>query len=387
MITFSPENVSELESGSYMSIQVNVSVPLAYDPGTYSGTIRGNATSTTCQIAERCWDEVQLLVTVPASRSWNREPAELPQKIVYDNTSGFYGNITLNVTGNIEINFTLGIEGNITNLLEFPSWFKVEKQTSKNLTVNYSIPIDKLPGIYVGNITIQPNNTENANPLIQKVRVSLDVRDNIPPVVNAFEILTPSTPGIIDEDREQVTFKANVTDNIEVSKVWVCDGFGCVIMQEVSQDIYEYNYTFTTPGIKSQYVFAKDTSGNSIASWTESVKVVPSTQAALHVNPTYLEINVTYFANTSFEIFANFTNLGEGGAYSTNITLFLPANFTSNSTFESCGKVEEINTTSNYCYRAFNITALAATSPGLYEIDYEAKFVNTKLIKEKICSR
>ncbi|RLE44780.1 hypothetical protein DRJ16_01420, partial [Candidatus Woesearchaeota archaeon] len=374
-LKFNPSKISLLEAGNYTIIEVNVSVPIGYDPGNYSGTIRTNATATLCQIAERCWDEVQINVTVPVSRTWERKPEELA-KTVYTNTSGFYGNITLNVTGNVEINFTISIEGNISDLLNFEPWIIVEKQTAKNLTINYSVPINQTPGTYVGNITIQPNNTENAEPVLQKVKLSLEVKDNIPPKINSFEIITPSTPGIVDEGREHVTFRANVTDNIGIYKVWVCDGFGCLAMQEVSENIYELNYTFTTPGEKSQYVYAKDTSDNSASSSAKTVRVIPSTSASLPVNPTYKEINITYFENTSFEIWSNFTNLGEGGAYFVNITLILPENFTSNSTFEQCGKIEEVNTSNNYCYRVFNITVLAATPPGLYQIQYKAEFIN-----------
>ncbi|RLE68847.1 MAG: hypothetical protein DRJ43_04885, partial [Thermoprotei archaeon] len=208
------------------------------------------------------------------------------------------------------------------------------------------------------------------------MKVSLEVKDNIPPKINSFEIITPSTPGIVDEDREHVTFRANVTDNVEVFKVWVCKGFSCWAMQKVSENIYELNYTFATPGEKSQYILVKDTSDNSASSSAKTVRVIPLTSAVLPAYPSYKEINITYFENASFVIWSNFTNLGEGSAYSTNITLILPENFTSNSTFEQCGKVEEINTTQNYCYRAFNITVLAATSPGLYQIRYKAEFVN-----------
>ena len=375
-VWFYPSEINLLETGNYISIEVNVSVPLGYAPGNYLGIIRANATDTICQIPERCWDEVQINITVPVNRTWKRKPEQLPVKTVYTNTSGFYGNITLNVTGNIKINFTIGVEGNISDLLEFPLWTVVEKQTAKNLTINYSIPANRTPGIYSGNITIKPNNTENANPILQKTDVSLEIKDNIPPTINSFEIITPSTPGIVDEDKEQVTFKANVSDNIEIYKVWVCGEFGCLAMPKTDKNIYELNYTFETPGTKAQYIFAKDTSDNSVSSTTKTVKVIPFTTAVLPVQPTSREINITYFENISFIIWNNFTNLGEGGAYFVNITLNLPENFTSNSTFEECGKIEEVNTSNNYCYRIFNITVLAATPPGLYQIQHKVEFIN-----------
>ncbi len=82
--------------------------------------------------------------------------------------------------------------------------------------------------------------------------------------------------------------------------------------------------------------------------------------------------NVRLFYNDSFVITANGSNVGNGTAYSTNISLELLSGWGANSTLEQCGDVN-IN---SYCQRGFNITVPNGTSPGNYYINVTAVWRN-----------
>ncbi|MDI6826693.1 MAG: DUF853 family protein [Candidatus Aenigmarchaeota archaeon] len=408
-VTFIPNIYENLTAGSTTSIQVNVSVPIGYDPGEYTGTIRANATDSQCDPASRCWDDVTINVTVPISRTWTRLQAILnpvganatfdtPYQytgVVYNNASGFLGNITINNTGNIVLNFTITSAGNVSSLLVYENII-IPKQTVMNLSINYSIPINQTPTTFDPNLATSPTGAytgkviitaePNSSPPQLNTSVSLDVRDYIAPVINWFNITTPSTPGIVDLNKEQVRFEANVTDNIKVSKVWIVGsefGGGTVMYDDgtngdlvANDSIYTIVHNFTTSGTQSVYIYTKDTSRNDATSSTKNFDVIASTTGILIPEPSYKEItNVTYYDNVSFTLTLTFNNTGQGGAYAANISLDLSANFTSDSTFESCGKVEEQNTNGN-CIKTFNITALSKILPGTYYINQIVKWEN-----------
>jgi uncharacterized membrane protein len=200
----------------------------------------------------------------------------------------------------------------------------------------------------------------------------ITVVDVTEPDITDFQIITPSTPGIIDLNYETVTFQVNVTDNIAVDKVYVCDSeLGCNLMTNISSDIYQYNATFSIEGLHSTYIYAKDTSNNDNQSETQQFNVIAYTNGTTTVDVTSIELmDVTYTDNESFVVNVQFNNTGLAGAYNTNITLSLPENFSSNATLKECGKVEEEGASGDSCSTTFNITALNATLPGYYYVNY-----------------
>jgi len=377
-------NYFNLNAGDSIEIMTNVSAPVGFDPGTYYGEIKANATNTTCVYEGNCWDNASLEVVVLTSKTWNRTQETLPLKTVHDNTTGFYGNITINNTGNVPLNFTISTNGNISSIFVYQN-ITIQKQTAKNLTINYTVPVTLNPGIYSGQIII--NAEDNSIPVQLNTSVSLEVKDNINPVVNWFNITTPSTLDIIDLNREQARFEANVTDNIEIDRVWIMGsafGGGTVMYDDgtkgdliAGNNIYTILHNFTNNGNQSVQIYTKDTSGNDKLSGTKTLEVIATTSGILRPNATYLEIeDVTYQDNSTFTLSIVFNNTGQGGAYKTNISLELPANFTANSTFEECGKIEEQNVTGDYCIKTFNITVLAKTPQGEYYINQTVEWEN-----------
>jgi len=378
-VEFSTNNVNLTAGGSQL-ITVNVSVPVGYAPGTYYGEILANATGSSCY-NDNCWDNVSLKVVVPTSKTWYRNPSSLSDKSVYVNASGFYGNITINNTANVALDFNISATGNISSLLVFDANMTIAKQSGDVLIINYSIPLTQNPGTYVGNIVITAE--DGSVPVQSNTSVSLTVSDNIDPVISGFAVLTPSSSTIADLNYEVVSFEANVSDNIGLKNVWVCDDsgsvseFGCQAMTNVGGNTYQYNYTHSQSGIHTIYIFARDTSNNDALSSTEDYRIVSTTNGKVMTDPSNIEISdITYYDNSSFVLNVTFNNTGEGGAYGTNISLSLPnSNFTANSTFENCGKVDEVNV-SGFCSKSFLITVLKGTPAGIYNITVYSNWSN-----------
>jgi len=80
-VTFNPETIASLDDGNEQTVTVNVSVPIGYYPGSYSGIIRTNATDTICYSPGRCLNTTQINVIVPVSRTWTRSPLTLESMI------------------------------------------------------------------------------------------------------------------------------------------------------------------------------------------------------------------------------------------------------------------------------------------------------------------
>ncbi|MFC1800600.1 hypothetical protein ACFLYT_00945, partial [Nanoarchaeota archaeon] len=374
-------NMFNITAGGLEEITVNVSVPIGFDPGTYYSEIKANATNTTCAYDGNCWDNTSIAVIVPTTKTWNRNPENISIASVYVNTTNYYGNVTINNTGNIVLSFNLSAVGNVSSLLVFNSNITVTKQNTSTFNIDYSIPLTQDPGTYTGNITII---AEGASiPIQLNVGVGITVSDNVNPAISNFTIVTQSTPGLIDMDKETVTFRANITDNIGISNVWICDDagavqeLGCQPMINISADIYEYSYNSSAAGSHSGYIFAKDTSNNNALSSTLNFDVIDDTTGEIIPDPIFIEVSdLTYTSNSTFTINITFNNTGQGGAYDSNITLVMPnTNFTATSLFEQCGKIEEA-AASDYCMKTFNITLAPATAIDYYNISAYANWTN-----------
>ncbi|MDI6826517.1 MAG: hypothetical protein QMD36_05040, partial [Candidatus Aenigmarchaeota archaeon] len=75
-LEFNPVNISSLVEGNWQSIAVNATIPVGYAPGVYNGTIRANATGTSCDPASQCWDDFTINITVI-----NTAPTEVSYKV------------------------------------------------------------------------------------------------------------------------------------------------------------------------------------------------------------------------------------------------------------------------------------------------------------------
>ncbi|MCK4997074.1 DUF87 domain-containing protein [Candidatus Pacearchaeota archaeon] len=385
-------NNIDMIPGENKIITVTVGVPLGYNPGIYYGEIFANATDTICYF-DYCYNNLTLEVVVPITKTWERDISSVVDRAVFVNTTGYHSNITINNTGNVPLVFNMSSHDGVSDLLQFENSVGVPKQSTRILTVDYDIPLTKFPATYTGNFKITPEVVTVPNQL--NTSMSFTVSDNVKPIIHEFTIVTPSTPTIADMNFETVVFEANVTDNIGLSNVWVCDDFGtnmefaggfggCEVMADIGNNIFQYNHTHAVPGEHIVYIFARDNYGNQLFSNIDSYRIIPDTDGEVLVAPEFIEItNVTYFDNSTFNLEIDFNNLLEGGAYVTNISMVLPnVNFSSNSLFEECGKVEEFNV-SGECVRNFLITAITKVPAGNYDVDVAVDWVNANGILEQ----
>ncbi len=99
----------------------------------------------------------------------------------------------------------------------------------------------------------------------------------------------------------------------------------------------------------------------------------PETNISLTMSPTSFDsYNVTFFGNESFNLRVTLENIENSTAYDANISLALPANLSSNSTFEECGDI----LISLFCIRDFNITILSNSVAADYQVDAWTNWTN-----------
>jgi uncharacterized membrane protein len=88
----------------------------------------------------------------------------------------------------------------------------------------------------------------------------------------------------------------------------------------------------------------------------------------------YTAQKVAWFVNESFPIIVNITNIENGSALNTNVTLlFSNANITANTSLVSCGDI----LVSKYCEKHFLITARNGTVPGNYTVNITVDWDNS----------
>jgi len=100
---------------------------------------------------------------------------------------------------------------------------------------------------------------------------------------------------------------------------------------------------------------------------------VSGTNMSVETQPTnYTATTIKWNTSESFDLSINITNIGNGTAYSPNITLQLPQNtplnWTANYTLYECGDVSP----GDYCTTVFNITVPEKTPSGKYLINVSA---------------
>lgn len=86
----------------------------------------------------------------------------------------------------------------------------------------------------------------------------------------------------------------------------------------------------------------------------------------------YTSNAVTQTTSENFQFYGNATDLLNGSARFSNISVSVPSGWSSNSTVESCGNV----TKGQYCVRGFSVTIPAGTSPAYYNVTVFANWTN-----------
>ncbi|MCW1309406.1 MAG: NEW3 domain-containing protein, partial [Candidatus Nanoarchaeia archaeon] len=389
-VSFSPSSISFLGRGNSQDVNVNVSVPLGFAMGNYTGIIRANATSSVCNPSSNCWDEVEINIEVPPSSTWYAEEKNFSLARVNTSSTGFIGNITINNTGNTPIQFTWEAYGNISYMLIGEN-ITVENQTVKNMTISYSIPhtlndTNNTPAFYAGGIRII---AINGVPQSMNFSVNFSVYDTFAPNINNFSL----DSNFIDINYGVLGITANVTDNVKVQSVYV--EFSrpgkkfSNLMTNVYDDIYYYSCKadgscIDALGIWNIKISTFDTANNPEnpppgynvnSSGYLQVEVVGNTSVDILTIPVINVSNITQGYVYEFNITPIFNNTFKGTAFYSNLSLNISYPLTIDNV-----STKTINFGNVSRYSAVNQTLLvkipSGTVPGTYLINYNASWMN-----------
>ncbi|MCK4967477.1 MAG: hypothetical protein KAS12_00350, partial [Candidatus Aenigmarchaeota archaeon] len=140
-----------------------------------------------------------------------------------------------------------------------------------------------------------------------------------------------------------------------------------------------YVLNFTAPAATGTYNLncSADKFNNSGLDTQQFYTETSETNMSLNVTPiNYTTANISFSKDDYFEIVVNTTDTGGANAKYVNISLSLPQNLSSNSTFESCGNIN----ISLSCIKSFNITIANGTIPGNYTFNISTTWLNPNLL-------
>ncbi|MCK4808228.1 MAG: hypothetical protein KAS90_01265 [Candidatus Aenigmarchaeota archaeon] len=284
-ITFSPVNISSLGVNISQMVFVNVSVPFAYSPGNYTGTI--NITS-----VDGGYDTVELNVTVLTRREWDITPKSCERS--ENPETGTVCLVSIKNTGNVPINITVNpIDVNYTSVNE--TNMTVLKNSTYIIEFLYNVT-NVTKGFYYENYTINTSNLD-AVPLSYDFNITL-----IPYIVPLFSVNLSEN---VAPQNTNIEFFVNVTDRSTIGINWT---FMNVTLPNSTVETFNMSH-ISTNGTLSQWYF--NYSGNMSAFINYSGNVSNYTGSTL----TYGNYNVTIYSqdntgvigenNVSFKIYSS----------------------------------------------------------------------------------
>ena len=230
-VTFSPVNVSSLGVNISQMIFVNVSVPFAYSPGNYTGTI--NITS-----VDGGYDTVELNVTVLTRREWDITPKSCERSENPD--TGTVCLVNIINTGNVPINITVNsIDVNYTSVNE--TNMTVPKNSTYVIEFLYNVT-NVTKGFYYENYTINTTNLD-AIPLSYDFNITL-----IPYIMPLFSV---NLSNIVAPQNTNIDIFVNVTDRSSTGINWT---FMNVTLPNGTVEVYNMSH-ISTDGNLVQYYF------------------------------------------------------------------------------------------------------------------------------------
>ena len=136
-----------------------------------------------------------------------------------------------------------------------------------------------------------------------------------------------------------------------------------------------YSINFTAPSLFGLYTLnCSGSKDGNLGYEAENFTVeAATTNLSISRSPAqYTASNVTLYYNESFSFNVSLQNEGNSSGYTTNVTLSLPANWTSSPSVGSCGDVP----IAGVCVKTFNITVYRNATPGDYVINVSANWTN-----------
>jgi len=283
------------------------------------------------------------------------------------------GNVSIdpyNLTKYMNATFDMGtpsLEDDQTIILYDDGTHGDEVAGDKIFTNIFDIPNDANLGIWKINFTIYSNNSEFLNSTILEFNVTdiLNVSVNVlnkKPIVDSIVFAN-----IYVKNYRADSWIAGATIN--------CSYDSYEVLNKTDHNNGTYSINFTAPSSEGSYILICNATKNgnfgngSDEFFTEPgktyVTITPQPQ-----NP--IISNISLYRNDSFVLTANLSNIANGTAYSTNVTLELLDGWYANSSLEECGDLEK----NSYCLKSFKITIPNGTSPGNYYINITAVWRN-----------
>ena len=237
----------------------------------------------------------------------------------------------------------------------------------KVFTNTFNLVNDATVGIWRINFTAYTENYEFLNYTLltfnvtDLLNVTVSIR-NKKPMVGSIVVAD-----IYVKNFRQDTWIAGATIN--------CSYDSTEVINKTDYNNGTYSVNFTAPTQQGTYVLACNATKNgNFGNDTDTFTTEPGkTSVSIEVEPENPTVsNITLYQGESFEIAANASNVGNGTAYSSNISLELLNGWQANSTLEQCGDIDR----NSYCSKAFEITVPNETSPGNYIINVSVTWRN-----------
>jgi len=153
-----------------------------------------------------------------------------------------------------------------------------------------------------------------------------------------------------------------------------CTQNGNLVLNITDKNNGTYSINFTASAVEGTYTLVCNATkngnfGNTSAQFTSEAA---TTFVNMSATPRAVNISrITMYANESFTVMINVTNIGFGTVYNANITPSVGL-WSPNKTVDYCGNVS-VNSS---CALHFNVTVLKNTSPGNYSINFTAAWTN-----------
>ncbi|MFH1228912.1 MAG: NEW3 domain-containing protein [Candidatus Aenigmatarchaeota archaeon] len=298
------------------------------------------------------------------------------------NESIYNRNESILIVGSVSSNDPYGIVGYMNATIDMGTVSSADDQTiilyddgthgdltsgDKAFANEFSLASDSTVGIWSINFTTYTNNSEFLN----STGFSFNVTDVLNVTVNVTT-KKPLTSGI--------TFANIYVRNYRIDSWLYSATINCTfnsveVLNKSSYSNGTYSVNFTAPALEGSYdLYCNATQdgnfGNASDNFTaETAKI----NVSIDVLPQTPSIsNITLYNSSSFNIAVNATNIGNGTAYASNISLDNLNGWGADSISKGCGDIEKVS----YCDKPFNITVPAGTPPGNYYINVTVDWRN-----------
>ncbi|MCD6367888.1 MAG: DUF853 family protein [Candidatus Aenigmarchaeota archaeon] len=372
VVEYKPNNFEVLKSQIQRAVLVNISIPRGQSPGYYWTNITSNATGSTCSPSSECWDSLILNVTVPWDKSWNVSPSSQDIQ-AYVNANGNF-TVTIENTGNKNVTYKITKSGDATarDITSCPSNIMVPAAQSRDVVCNYTVPESLTGGTYT--LTLVFYNSTYSDPTTKTSDVTYYVSDPAPKVEN-----TTVEPAILDQNYEHVVIESDVWDNAEINHAWVNitepNGSSIIEYYHIGDKTYHLTHTFTPhqTGTYHVRVYANDSSSQINTSEQMSFESIGTTSMNININVTQPIVNgITQISGKNIPINVTLEDTGQGSAYSSNLTVTTPTNWTSSPSFVDFGNITEGEGKSEI----ITVSVPSGTLPGIYTVTLTSQWTN-----------